>query len=81
MDQNELNEVASLLHITSEIVTNHPQLAGISQACQTRLQEINKEFLDAEAAPKPTPVADLKAAQHTTGKLSLKDEPEIERRV
>lgn len=41
----ELNEVATLLHCTSEIATNHPSLGGIQRACQRRLAEINTEFL------------------------------------
>ena len=41
MGNEELNEVATLLHITSEIATNHPKLAGIALACQKRLDEIN----------------------------------------
>lgn len=85
MDMEELNEVASLLHITSEIATNHPKLVGIQRACLRRLTEIDQEFLGAEAKPTSTPPAELKAAQHTTGQLSLKkqdeDEPIVERRV
>jgi hypothetical protein len=81
MELDELNEVASLLHITSEIATNHPKLTAIQGACVQRLNEINQELIDAAAPPKPTPPAEIKAAQHTTGKLSLKDETEVERRA
>lgn len=52
MDQNELNEVGTLLHIMETIVTNHPKLAGIARTCQRRLEEINKDHLEREAAPK-----------------------------
>lgn len=48
MDIDELNEVASLLHITSEIATNHPQLSAIQRACQRRLAEINVSLTKAE---------------------------------
>lgn len=85
MDMDELNEVATLLHVTSEIVQNHPQLAGIQRVCQRRLAEINQDFLNAEAPSKPTSQAEVKAAQHTTGQLSLKQQDEakleVERRV
>ncbi len=45
---DELNEIATLLHVTSEIATNHPNCAAISRACQRRLAEINAELVDAE---------------------------------
>ncbi len=48
-DTEELNEVASLLHVTSEIAQNHPNLQAIGRACQRRLVEINAELVDAEA--------------------------------
>ena len=78
MELEELNEVATLLHVTSEIATNHPKLQGIAKACQERLDEINLELINAAAPPKPTPIAEIKAAQHTTGKLSLKNETEVD---
>ncbi len=45
----ELNEIASLLHITTELATNHPNLQAIFRACVSRLNEINAEQADAEA--------------------------------
>lgn len=48
MDMNELNEVATLLHVTSEIATNHPQLSAIQRACQRRLAQINVSLTEAE---------------------------------
>ena len=46
---DELNEVASLLHIASEIMTNHPNMASIARACQRRLSEIDEKLKAAEA--------------------------------
>ncbi len=48
-DAEELNEIASLLHITSEIMSNHPNLQGIARTCLRRLGEIEAEQKDAEA--------------------------------
>ncbi len=48
-ETEELNEIASLLHVTSEIATNHPKLGGIARACQKRLDEINLELVKAES--------------------------------
>ncbi len=48
-DTAELNEVATLLHVASEVMTNHPNMASIARACQRRLNEIDAELKDAEA--------------------------------
>lgn len=55
MNQYELNEVGTLLHITESIVTNHPKYSGIARACQKRLDEINLECITAESLPKERP--------------------------
>lgn len=49
MDSEELNEVATLLHVTSEIATNHPQLGGIQRTCQRMLAKINADLIEEEA--------------------------------
>lgn len=49
MDQNELNEVGTLLHILESIATNHPNLQGIGRNCQRRLNEIEAECKEFEA--------------------------------
>lgn len=49
MNQEELNEVGTLLHIAESIATNHPNLQGIGRACQRRLNEIEADLRAAEA--------------------------------
>lgn len=81
MNQELLNEVGTLFHIKTEIATNHPGFDAVGRACHKRLQEIEAEFKmaeQAEAAPRVVSQAELKAAQHTTGQLSLKKQYEDE---
>lgn len=54
MDQGELNEVGTLLHIAETIITNHPKYSGIARACQKRLDEINQACIAAESLPRAT---------------------------
>lgn len=65
MDMEELNAIATLLHITSEIATNHPDLKAIQKACLQRLGEINQELADADAEQA---VADAKAVADEAAK-------------
>ncbi len=65
-DPNELNEVATLLHVASEVMTNHPNMASIARACQRRLNEIDtqlkaEEAKEAEANKKVAADASAKA--------------------
>src|SRR5213075_1312691 len=67
MNPDELNEIATLLHITSEIATNHPKLGGIARACQKRLDEINLALVQAEgeaAEAKKQAEAERQAAEY-----------------
>lgn len=49
MELEELNEVGTLLHIMTEIATNHPGFPGIGRACQRRLNEIEADCKSWEA--------------------------------
>ncbi len=70
-EAEELNEIASLLHIGSEIAVNHPKLGAIARACQKRLDEINLELVEAEskeAEAKKKDAADRQAKAYVAPK-------------
>ncbi len=80
MDMEELNEVATLLHISSEIATNHPKLTYIAKICAERLLEINQDLIDADSPPKlaPRPAPEVDEPEH---EYVVEESPVVERRV
>ncbi len=71
-DTAELNEVATLLHVASEVMTNHPNMASIARACQRRLNEIDLQLKDEEAA---AVAANDKAAADASAKAYVAPKP------
>lgn len=67
MNQDELNEIGTLLHIVESISQNHPKFQAISNACNARLLDINQGLIDAageEAEAKKQVEAERQAAEY-----------------